>query len=166
MRYQDYVIETTQEAFQQVFSDARFIQEDKMIWSPLGEGRTVLNILQELAKCPDWTMRLLLLSRDEHDEELKDSSSREKRMEEFERERMSWTDLETCYAAGKTKLQAYLDHLHTFPDERLKETKWLMYDGGREVTAKEQMTFPMWNYMYHQGQINYIETLYGDKSLR
>ena len=51
------------------------------------------------------------------------------------------------------------------PDERLSNTKWLPYNGGRDHTFLEMLDYVRWNCNYHTGQIAYIQTLYGDKEM-
>jgi hypothetical protein len=51
------------------------------------------------------------------------------------------------------------------PDERLAETKWLPFNGGRDHTYLEMLEYPRWNATYHLGQVAYIQTLYGDREI-
>ncbi len=52
-----------------------------------------------------------------------------------------------------------------FPDEKFDDKFTLPFDGGQVITMKENMAYPMWNFTYHQGQIAYIQTLYGDRNM-
>lgn len=165
MKYQDYIVDATRKAFENAFKVARHVSPEKVAWSPLDEGRSVLSILQELTKCPDWAYDLLGKSAEDFAKAMADPSSQQKTMEDYNKEKEAWTTVEICYQSGKAKLEQYLEFVAKFPDDKLKETKWLPYDGGRDFTAAEQMAYPLWNFQYHEGQINYIETLYGDKSM-
>lgn len=52
--------------------------------------------------------------------------------------------------------------IKTFPAEKLGETVMVPFDGSTRTWA-EVLMFPYWNMTYHEGQINYIQLLYGDK---
>ena len=157
MKYQDYIIESTKEAFEAAFKYARHVKPDKLEWKPLDEGRTVMNILHELTKCPDWAVEIMSST--------EPPSFSEESMAAYEAEKSEWTSVEKCYEIGKAKLAKFVEFVAAFPDDKLKDTKWLPFDGGRDFTNAEQMGYPLWNYSYHQGQIAYIETLYGDKEM-
>lgn len=165
MRYQDFIIAATREAFEATFKYARHVQADKVEWVPMGEARTVLSICQELTKCPDWALDMMSKSREEFEASMADPKQQENSFNEYLKEREAWPTVDECYKVGKEKMDRFLEFLKTFPDERLSEAKWLPYDGGRDFPATEQMAYPLWNFQYHQGQIAYIETLYGDKSM-
>ena len=76
-----------------------------------------------------------------------------------------WKTVEACEAECNRRVDKLCAMFKAMPDERLKETKWLPYDGGRDFTMAEMMDYPRWNFSYHQGQIAYIQTLYGDKEM-
>jgi hypothetical protein len=80
-------------------------------------------------------------------------------------ERAGWTTIEDCEAALKPRLEKLFDAIRKCSDERLEETQWLPYDGGRDFTIAEIMDYPRWNANYHLGQIAYIQMLYGDKEM-
>ena len=66
---------------------------------------------------------------------------------------------------SKGSLATLFDAIRNCSDERLKETVWLPYDGGRDFTIQEICEYPRWNADYHLGQISYIQILYGDKEM-
>jgi len=49
-----------------------------------------------------------------------------------------------------------------FPEDQLDNTIVLPFDGSTRCWS-EVIFFAYWNMTYHEGQINYIQTLYGDK---
>ncbi|MCX6360571.1 MAG: DinB family protein [Armatimonadetes bacterium] len=65
-------------------------------------------------------------------------------------------------AASADTLQAAIE---TFPDEKLGETVTLPWGEGMVMTFGQIMLAPYWNMTYHQGQIAYIQTLYGDNEM-
>jgi hypothetical protein len=157
MRYQDLIVEETKKAFEEVMRYAKAVPADKVEWSPLESGRTVLDQAREIAKCPDWAVSILA-----SDEPPKwDEAS----MAETRAEMAAWTTIEECEAAGLARLERLYEVFASLPDEKLKETKWLPFDGGRDFTYQEMTTYPRWNFNYHAGQIAYIQILYGDKEM-
>ena len=67
-----------------------------------------------------------------------------------------------CEAACCANLETFFELVRSIPDERLSETRWMPVDGGRDFTMEEMMDYPRWNFVYHLGQIGYIQTLLGD----
>jgi len=52
--------------------------------------------------------------------------------------------------------------IKAFPTEELEV---VIPSPWGDMTFFEQMSYAYWNMMYHTGQINYIQTLYGDKDM-
>ena len=70
--------------------------------------------------------------------------------------------LEACEEAGKANLEAMKAAIIAFPESDMDVRIDLPW-GNYSLT--EVMGFPAWNMIYHFGQINYIQTLYGDFSM-
>jgi hypothetical protein len=158
MRFQDYIIDSIQNASDEAFKYAKAVPEDKLTWKPLDQGRSVLDQLQELAQAPQYATGMLGGG----------SGASEPGPSDWEKlvaERQSWTTIEDCEREAKVRLDALFEVIKSFPDEKLTETVWLPYDGGRDFTMQEIMEYPRWNANYHGGQISYIQTLYGDKEM-
>jgi hypothetical protein len=154
MREQDYIIASAREAMGEAFRYAKAVPEDKINWKPLDAGRSVLELARELAKCSDWAYGIV--------------SGTEMSMEESQAEMNSWATIAQCEAAGQEKLARFLDFVDTFPSEKLAETIELPFGPGgsmKTFAMSETMDYPRWNASYHQGQIAYIQTLYGDNQL-
>lgn len=159
MRLQDYTIDTTREASEEVFRYAHAVPVDKVEWKPLDAGRTVIDIARELAKCPDWAREIV--SGEEMDWSEEGQAAQKAEME-------SWKTVAECEAACKEKLGRYFELLKDLPDSRLSETKDLPFGPGgsmKTFTMAELMDYPRWNFNYHLGQIAYVQTLYGDKEM-
>ena len=157
MRFQDLIIEDTQRAADEAFRYAAAVPDDKLTWKPLDSGRSVIEQIQELAKCPDWAHSLVA---GETMPEMTEES-----MAAYKAEIASWTTVGVCKAECQKRLDRLFDLYRTLPDERLSETKWLPFGGGRDYGMKEMMAYPSWNFTYHAGQIAYIQTLYGDDKM-
>lgn len=156
MRYQDFIIEETQKAADEAFRYAEAVPADKLEWAPLDTGRSVLDQCREMAQCPAWAEDIIRGVEREWNEET---------MAAIVKEREQWTTVEACQAECNRRLANLFEFYRTIGDERLGETKWLPYDGGRDFTMVEMMDYPRWNFNYHLGQIGYVQTLYGDKQM-
>jgi hypothetical protein len=157
MRFQDFIIEDIQKAANEAFRYAAAVPEDKITWKPLESGRSVLDQAQEMAKCPDWAYTLVSGA--------EMGQMDEASMAAYKAEIAGWTTIETCKAECQKRLDKLAELYKNLPDERLLESKWLPYGGGRDFGMKEMMAYPSWNFTYHTGQIAYIQTLYGDTGM-
>lgn len=157
MKFQDYISDSIQKATDEAFQAAKAVPEDKLTWKPLDNGRSVLDQLQELAQAPDYATAML--SGDNQGEPSPDH------WEKLVAERQSWTTIADCEREAKVRVDRLVAAIKGCPDEKLSNTVWLPYDGGRDFTFAEIMEYPRWNANYHLGQISYIQTLYGDNEM-
>jgi len=157
MRFQDYIIDSIQRANDEAFKYAKAIPADKLTWQPLDLGRSALDQLQELAQAPGYVTGTIKGDpQTGHDADA---------WQKLVAERQAWTTIEDCEREAKKNLDTLFEAIRGCTDERLKETVWLPYDGGRDFTIQEICEYPRWNANYHAGQIAYIQTLYGDKEM-
>ncbi|MEA2554323.1 MAG: hypothetical protein QOJ65_2499 [Fimbriimonadaceae bacterium] len=157
IRLQDHIVDTTRAAAKDPFRYAKALPADKLDWKPMDEGRSALDICRELAMCPTWAYQIV--QGDKQPEWNEDA------MAAMKKEQEGWTTVEACEAECNKRLEKLFELYKSMPDERLKETKWLPYDGGRDFTMPEMMDYPRWNFTYHLGQIAYIQTLLGDREM-
>jgi len=157
MRIQDYIIATTKHAASEAFKYAKKVPADKLDWKPIDSGRSVLDQLRELAKCPVWAYDLVAGG------DLPEWS--EESMAAMKAEAAQWVTVEDCEQVCNANLEKLFTLYAQVPDERLTETKWLPFGGGRDFTIAEIMDYPNWNFVYHLGQIAYVQTLYGDSEM-
>jgi hypothetical protein len=156
MQYQQYIIDETRKAAEEAFRYAKSVPPEKVEWKPLEAGRSVLDQARELARCPVWSVDIINQGHPEWSEEIV-----AKEREEMER----WSTVEECEQACFEALERMFELYRSIGDDRLSETRWLPYDGGRDFTMVEIMDYPRWNFNYHLGQIAYIQTLYGDSAM-
>lgn len=157
MKFQDYIADAITKDVKDAFKYAREMPADKIAWKPLDQGRSALDQLQELAQAPTYVVGMLKGQKEEPSPD---------HFQKMMEERKAWDTVDKCQSIAD-KNYADLDAaIRSFPDEKLKDTVWLPYDGGRDFTMAEIMEYPRWNANYHQGQIAYIQTLYGDKEMR
>lgn len=157
MRYQDHIIEATRRAASEAFKYARQVPADKLNWKPLDEGRSVLDLCREMAACPQWADMIL--------KGQPMPSFSEEELVEMDKAQAHLTTAELCEAECMKNLETFFETVRTFPDDRLNEKYTLPFDGGQTITMAENMEYPLWNLTYHQGQIAYVQTLYGDRKM-
>lgn len=156
MRFQDYMIEATGQAFREVFKYAKAVPADKWHWKPMEEGRSVLDLCQELALCPEWAFDIVCGKEFEWNDEIAKA---------VEEQKQQFTTIEACELECHRRLEKLFDLYRNLPDEKLLDSRWLPFDGGRDFPMTELMDYPRWNFNYHLGQIAYVQTLYGDKNM-
>lgn len=141
---------------EEIFRAARKVPADKLEWSPLDHGRSVLDQLQECSQSPDWCSGLM--------ESRQMPDFNDEFIGAMMAERKQWTTIEECEAACKAKTAKLFEVLETFPESDLDATIQLPFL-DRPMTYAELALIHYWNCTYHCGQINYIQTLYGDKTM-
>lgn len=156
MSITEKIIEDTKNAAADTFKYAKAVPADKADWKPLDAGRSVLDMCKELAMCPTWST--LIASGQEM------PPMNEESMAEFEKMTSGWT-IEDCEKACLKNLEDFYKVAAEFPESRLGEKYTLPFDGGQEITQRQNLEYPLWNLIYHQGQIGYIQTLYGDRTM-
>jgi hypothetical protein len=153
MKFQEYIVEATRKAAAEAFRYAKVVPADKIDWSPLDKGRSVLDQCRELAMTPTWAAEII--------EGVPMDWSPEA-MAAVKQEQSQWTTVEVCEAEFNRRLERMVSAFNGVTDEGLKNTKFLPFDGGRDFTFAEMMEYPRWNATYHLGQIAYVQILYGD----
>jgi uncharacterized damage-inducible protein DinB len=155
MRIQDYIVDLTKAAAAETFRYAKAVPEAKVAWSPGGDARSVLSMCQEIAKSADWAFEIIGGS----------SNWSEEAMAATKVEMAGWTTVAQCEEVFAQKFVRVEKLFREMPDERLTETHWLPFNGGRDHAILEMMEYVRWNCIYHTGQIAYIQVMYGDKEM-
>jgi hypothetical protein len=157
MSYQSQTIRMTKNATINIFRSARAMPKDKLTWAVLDEGRSVLDLLQECAQSPSWFDGIL----------------RNRGMEKFDEvdmkaaleQRNSWKTLDDCEEACLQFSENLYKTIENFPDNSLEEEIQLPFSENFVASFADICMFQYWNLVYHLGQINFIQTLYGDKDM-
>ena len=156
MKYSEYLERATQDAFVNVFKYVKAVPADKLDWKPLDEGQSVMSMARELARTPFWAVDIIKAGKFEWTEE---TSKVEAEIAE------TLTTVEACEAACAEGLRAFFEYIAAYPEEELNTEFFLPFGEGKNYPVWDLMDFPRWNFSYHQGQIAYIQTLYGDKKM-
>ncbi len=142
---QEYVARVTEKKAEDLLAAAHAIAEDKRNWKPLGRGRTVIDLIAECAIVNSMSIRLL-------HERAWDEAGREER-------RQAHAALDTLDKAGaslRDNTRALVKAIRAIPDREMALDVTLP---GETSTVAEDMLHPYWNMAYHEGQINFIQTL-------
>jgi hypothetical protein len=151
MTVQEYIVHCAKEAAEEFFRYASAVPADKLEWSPLETGQSVLQMCREIAQTPTWTLQAFGAP-PENPDELREAA-------------LGLTTPEQCCAEFFKRFEGVRALFLGFADEDLAKTKWLPYNGGRDHNYLEMMDYPRWNCSYHTGQVAYIQILYGDKEM-
>jgi len=152
----EYIIQETQAKADEAFRYMAAVPEDKVEWKPLDAGRSIIDMARECAKCPDWAYGIVANEPPAFDAES---------MAETHKEMSQWTTVADCKEQCSNRLARLFGLYRGLTPERLAETKWLPFAGGRDFTMYEIMEYPHWNFNWHAGQAAYVQTLYGDKEM-
>lgn len=146
-------IVATEAAVNMLFDSAKRMPEDKLVWSPLEQGRTALDQLQECATAPDFYLRYL----DPKYTPLYNS------YEEASAAGKNFLTLAACEQECERLTGQLIDAIRAITPDRLGEMHTMMW--GEQMSIAGIAGLHYWNLVYHLGQINYIQTLYGDRNM-
>ena len=128
--------------------------KDKAVWKPLETGRSIQEIALECAGVNLFMAKAISTY-----------AAPVMDREEFAKFTAEHDTLEKSVAALKSSLSALSAAIICFPTEKLDDTILLPFPGGTTVAFAELISKPYYHLSYHLGQINYIQTLYGDKAM-
>ena len=157
MSYQDNIITATENAIESIFRSARAMPAEKIDWSPLAEGRTVLDLLQECAATPLWFVQMITLRK------FPDMTPED--MAKGREARKQWATIDECEKVCKVNSAKLYDAMRAVSEADFMIIVHVPFGGGMDMPLMGVMTAHHWNLTYHLGQVNYIQTLYGDKEM-
>lgn len=152
MDYRNKIVEMTNSATDVLFNMAKAMPADKLDWNPMDNGRSVMDQVEECAKSPMFF--LSLLSSQNSDQ------NNEHNVEQDQKQSLSIDEWKVQCKANTQKL---FDVLNSLSDEELEQQVELPWGGT--ASKADVFGYQHWNLVYHQGQISYIQTLYGDFDL-
>lgn len=155
MKAQELVIAQTKDALRLLMKAAAAMPEDKLAWAPLDEGRTALDQIAECLQAARWFKRVV--------EERSASFFGPKFMVEQKALRADYTSLAQLEAEIGPAYEELCEAIRAIPEDDLALE--LELAPGWNATLLDVSWYPMRNLYYHFGQINYIQTLYGDHKM-
>lgn len=157
MRYQDQLVRQTQRALDDVCRAALAVPTEKAEWVPMGEARSVLSQMREVASGGAWFLPIV--------RERKAPDFTEHARQEAVRLRQSYDTVEKCVEAARESTAELCRAIAAFPDEALEGEIRLPFGGGTTVTMADLLGMHAWNMTYHLGQINLIQLMLGDREM-
>lgn len=157
MRFQDFAITSIERSSADLVRTVRAMPADKLDWKPMEEGRSALDQLQEVAQMPTFLAAVL--------QARAMPNFNPQQMGEARQARKAWTTVDACEEQLKKNDAALFKAIRNFPDEELEKTVTLPFGGGMVRSMADIMLTHYWNATYHLGQINYIQTLLGDRDM-
>jgi uncharacterized damage-inducible protein DinB len=157
MFYQDHIVRSTQKALEDLCRSALAVPEDRAEWVPMGNARSALSQMQEIATAGKWFLPMI---RDRVAPEFDEHAAKE-----AARLRRSYDSIEKCVGAARESTNELLQAIAQFPDEGLEDEVRLPFGGGMTMTMAEVLSLHWWNITYHLGQINQIQLMLGDTQM-
>lgn len=158
MRLQDHIVKITTEAVDELFRNARAVPADKLEWSPMDQGRSVLDQIQECAQVPKFLAGVI-----ENQEVPTLTAEDFVKMRKMRRE---WTTVDECERVCIFHTDLLCRAVLSRTEEELDKIVTLPFgpDGITEPLAKVAMRHQI-NVVWHTAQIAYIQVLLGDKQM-
>ena len=124
----------------------------RQVWSPLGEGRTVLDQIVEVSATNVIGARTL-------------RARGRIKLEpgEWERHKASCGTVAAALARLEESTQLLIDAVESFPEGEWDDTLIMPFGDGEVKSFAELALMHYWHMTYHYAQISYIQTLYGDR---
>ncbi len=157
MRYQDEIVRITQKALDDVCRAARSIPEDRADWVPMGEARSVLNQMQEIAVAATWFFNIV--------QDLKVPKEPDQSIDETMVRARKLLTVEACIDMARTTTAELCKAILAFPDEAMELEVILPFDEGQTVIMADVLFLHSWNLTYHLGQINQLQLMLGDREM-
>lgn len=151
MRLQDQIVKQTQRAMDDVIRSVDALPTDKRDWAPEG-GRSALSQLREIAMVPHFYITIL-------------KTGAPPAFDDHAHEMPSLTTVDECRTEAMKATSELCRMIREFPDSDLEKEITLPFNGGMVVTMADLLGLHYWNTVYHLGQINFIQTLLGDKEM-
>lgn len=151
---QEMAVEITLGAAKTVAANLQGMPADKQTWQPLDMGRTALSQVQECA-----VMNRFFTAT------LRDRQAPELAWEQYKAECAALETADKAIEALHASTEEFVGVAAAVPDGTLQDRISMPFAEGLTMSVREVMFSPYWNMTYHQGQIAYIQTLYGDREM-
>jgi len=139
---------------EELLKAAKRVPADKLTWAVNDAGRTVMSQMQECAVLSGWSAKVIA--------DKKMGPMGDEQWAEYQAACDALDTLDKCEAAllaGTAQTVEAINGVNDADWDVVVELPW----GPK--TVHELATYALWNNTYHLGQINFIQTLYGDKDM-
>ena len=148
MNYVDALQDTLKDGANNFWKSVKTMPADKFEWRPEPTTRTARELAEEIVMTTGYVSKLVRAHKDPG-------------MEDSTGDTIPKT-IEVLEQEHRAKIDEFIAAVRDFPNEELKNTIELPWGTW---TFSQVIAYPYWNLMYHWGQVNYIQTLYGDKNM-
>jgi hypothetical protein len=155
--YQDQIVRITQKALDDVCRAALAIPQNKRDWVPMGEARSVLNQMQELAVAAMWFHDII--------QDLRVTREPERDIDEMMVKAREIKTIEECVETARKTTSELCRAISTFPAEALDLEVTLPFGLGQTASMADMLYMHAWNLTYHLGQINQMQLMLGDREM-
>jgi uncharacterized damage-inducible protein DinB len=142
---QEAVARRTEMAYQEFDALVRRTAEDRVGWKPEG-AKSVLEIVREVTEVNERWASILRTGKWVGYDPAREAPS-------------FLPTLSVARAHLRTTTGLFVTEVRRFPDERLTQTISLPW---AEITGETALFHALWHMSYHEGQIGYLQTMYGD----
>ncbi|MCL6623356.1 MAG: hypothetical protein K6T17_01910 [Fimbriimonadales bacterium] len=156
MSVKDLLIRQLKRAVDDLFRSVRAMPGEKITWQTSETARTPLDILQECALSLKWPQSILGNKQPTFD-------LPEEEFQKIQAERARLTSVDACEETARKNLAETIEFIRSYPEDDLDRVISLPFAPNLDLTVAEILASPYWNITYHLGQINYIQTMYGDR---
>jgi len=123
---------------------------DKITWKPLDKGRSALEQVQEC-------IGMAMFGKTIFETQSVPAMNRE----DMEKLQEAYADSVKALAGLTSATAEFAKAIENFPADKLGNKVMLPFGGGMEKSFGEVAMMAYWNTVYHEGQVNYIQTLAG-----
>lgn len=151
MDYVQALTELENDGADALWRSVHAMPKEKLDWKTAETARTARDVIEEIVMTTGYSAELISSQRmpEMGSVESKAGKSDKKDMAELEKDH-------------RANIKKYLEAVKNFPVEDLLKTLDLPWG---KMTFLQCIAYPYWNMIYHWGQINYIQTMYGDKEM-
>jgi len=146
MNTQETIIKLIEEGLPMLLNGVKAMPEEKLTWKPAETARTAMEVAAEAVSMLSACAGML------------ENRGMSKHGDDESRP-TTVAELEAAAKEGAAKLYAVI---RAFPEADFEKTLDLPWG---KMSFFQIMSYPYWNIMWHAGQINYIQTLYGDTEM-
>jgi len=155
MRYQEQAVKLTQRALDDICRAAMAIPEDRLTWAPMGEARSTLDQMQEIAITAAYVKPIL------QGEPPQPFGETERQHAKAMRARFD--TIGKCVQEARRTVADLCQAISAVSDSQLETEVHIPFTGSGTMTMADVMLMSYWNIVYHFGQINQIQLMLGDK---
>ena len=145
MTIQEYAASALEKSVEDLIEASNSLPKDQWAWKPLDKGRTVLDQLAECAATNALTAKVVAAAFWE-----------ESMMPDYWQTIASVETPETAITVLREATASLIKSIRETTDANLAAEVKLHHE---TVTLAQLFLMPLWNMSYHEGQINYIDTL-------